>query len=177
LRGALIELAAICDAGSRSSWPSSKQWVNSEAWQNTYMALSTRIAKGTIEVDRPLRGLAYKTARNFFLSERRRERRLSAIGDEQVERHGAGEVRSPDELAEAERRGEVLRSNLVKLAIAGKVSESDLFILARRYVDEWSASEVAGATGLAADNVRQICARRCRLLRQELAGMGLEETA
>jgi DNA-directed RNA polymerase specialized sigma24 family protein len=151
--------------------------MNSDAWQNTYMTLAARIAEGAVDVERPLRGLAHTTARNFFLSERRRDRRLIAIADEQVERYGAGAVRSTEELAEAARRGEVLRGHLVRLAAAGKLTPSDLIILTRRYVDGWSAAEVAEAMGLGVDNVRQICARRRRLLRTELAGLGLDEGA
>lgn len=151
--------------------------MNSDAWQNAYIALSSGIAEGTIDVERPLRGLAYVTARNFFLSEKRRDRRLVAIADEQVERYGVGVGRSPEEMAEATRRGEVLRGNLVRLAAAEKLSPTDLVILTRRYVDGWSVAEVAEATGLTIDNVRQICTRRRRLLRDELAGLGLDEAA
>jgi RNA polymerase sigma factor (sigma-70 family) len=172
-----MDLADICDAGSKSGWPSSKPWINSDAWQNTYLALSVRIADGRIDIGRPLHGLAYRTARNLFLSERRRERRLSAITEEQVDRYGAAEERSPEELAEASRRGDVLRGNLTRLAATGRLSETDLLILTRRYIDEWSAKEVGGATGIAVDNVRQICARRCRLLRSELSDLGLDGEA
>ncbi len=128
-------------------------------------------------MNRPLRGLAYVTARNLFLSERRRDRRLVAIADEQVERHGTGMGRPPEDLAEAARQGEVLRGHLVRLAAGGKLSPIDLLILTRRYVDGWSAAEVAEATGLGIDNVRQICTRRRRLLRSELAGLGLDDVA
>lgn len=176
VRRALLELAEICDAGSKSDRQSGMPWVSSDAWQNTYLTLSARIAEGRVDVDRPLRGLAYVTARNFFISEKRRDRRLVAIADEQVERFGVGAERSPEEQADAARRGEVLRGHLVRLATAGKLSPSDLVILTRRYVDGWSAAEVAEAMGLGIDNVRQICARRRRLLRAELSGLGLDET-
>jgi DNA-directed RNA polymerase specialized sigma24 family protein len=177
VRRVLLELATICDAGRKSDRRSGTPWANSDAWQNTYLTLSARIADGRVDVDRPIRGLAYVTARNFFISEKRRDRRLIAIGDVQHEHFGAGSERSPEDLAEARRRGEVLRGHLVRLAAAGKLSPTDLLILIRRYVDGWSAAEVAEATGLGVDNVRQICARRRRLLRAELSDLGLGEVA
>jgi DNA-directed RNA polymerase specialized sigma24 family protein len=141
------------------------------------MALAVRIRDGRVDVTRPLHALARRTARNFFLDECRRQRRLTAIGSEQIERWGAGAGRPPEESAEALRQGEALRGGLIGLIERGKLNETDLLVLIRRYVDEWSADEVAGATGLGAENVRQICTRRRRLLRSEFADMELEETA
>ena len=74
--------------------------MNSDAWQNAYITLSARIAAGTVDVDRPLKGLAYVTARNFFLSEQRRNRRLVAIADEQVERYWGGDGPLAEDLVE-----------------------------------------------------------------------------
>jgi DNA-directed RNA polymerase specialized sigma24 family protein len=172
---ALIELAQICEEGRLSGRPSSKPWLNNDAWQNTYLALAARIADGRVDIGRPLHGLAYTTARHFFLSECRRLRRFAELNEEHVQRFNAGDERTPAELASASRRGELLRGNLVRLTQTGKLSERDLVILTQRYVEERGASAVAGAVGIGADNVRQICARRCRLLREELAGQGIED--
>gem|GEM_PF-4195712 len=175
VRSALDELARICSEGSRSGRLSNRAWMNHDAWQNAYLALAPRIAAGRVDLDRPLRGLAYVTARNFYISECRREGRCSRLTEDRVHRYNAGEERLPEEQAEASRRGAVLRECMVELAGRGKLSETDVAILVRRYVDEWSVSEVARSVRLTADNVRQISLRRRQLLRKELEGRELEE--
>jgi len=177
IQRALIDLASICEEGRRSGMPSSKPWLNDEAWQNAYVALAARISDGRVDIERPLGGLAFTTARNFFRTEHRRQRRFAELSDEQLWRLAASEERPVEDAAEASRRGEVLRRQLARLVGSGKLNEADLTILRRRYVDEWSASEVAGSARLRVDNVRQICARRCRLLRRELGGRGIEDVA
>jgi DNA-directed RNA polymerase specialized sigma24 family protein len=172
---ALLDLAEICERGRKSGRPSANPWLNGDAWQNAYLALAARIPSGAIDIDRPLDGLAYTTARNFFLSECRRLRRFSELSDEHVHRLDTSEERAPEEWAEASRQGEVLRGGVTALFAAGRLSRVDLAILIGRYVDEWSSKEVADVAGISVDNVRQICARRCRLLRGELAGRGLDE--
>jgi DNA-directed RNA polymerase specialized sigma24 family protein len=173
----LGELAEVCERGRKSGWPSRDPWRNGEAWQNTYVALATRILDGRVDVDRPLGPLARLAARRFFLSERRGQQRLTELTDTQLHRFHLGEERTLEEEAESARRGDALRVALIDQLDAGNLSEADLAILTRRYVDEWGAAEVADAMGLGIANVRQICTRRCQLLREALAAQGLPATA
>jgi RNA polymerase sigma factor (sigma-70 family) len=169
----LRELAEVCDIGGSSGWPSRDPWHNREAWQNTYVALATRIMDGRVDVDRPLGPLARLAAWRFMISERRRQQRVTQLTDLQLHRFHLGDERTPEEEAEGSRRGDMLRLVLLNQLDAGSLSEADLMILIRRYVDEWGASEVAEAMGISPANVRKICSRRRLLLRQELVELGL----
>lgn len=169
----LRELAEVCERGRSSGWPSRDPWQNSDAWQSTYVALATRIIDGRVDVDRVLGPLARLAAWRFFLSERRRQQRVTELTDAQLHRFHLGEERTLEEEAESARRGDALRVALLGQLDAGNLSEADLAILARRYVDDWGATEVADAMGLSIANVRQICSRRCLLLREVLTKQGL----
>lgn len=169
----LRELAEICERGRKSGWPSRDPWQNGEAWQNTYVALATRILDGRVGVDRPLGPLARLVARRFLLTEWRFQQRVTELTDAQLHRFNLGEGCTLEEEAESARRGDVLRTALLEQLAAGNLSRTDLAILTRRYVDDWGASEVADMAGLSIANVRQICSRRCVLLREVLAGQGL----
>lgn len=169
----LGELAEVCERGQRSGWPSRDPWRNGEAWQNTYVALAARILDGRVDVERPLGPLARLAAKRFFLSERRGQQRLSELTEADLHRFHLGEERTLEEEAESSRRGDALRVALIAQLDAGNLSEADLTVLTRRYVDEWGAAEVADAMGLGIANVRQICSRRCQLLRTALTQQGL----
>ena len=173
IRRGLRELAEVCDVGGSSGWPSRDPWHNSEAWQNTYVTLAVRIIDGRVDVDRPLGPLARLAAWRFMISERRRQRRVTQLTDLQLHRFHLGEEQTPEEEAEGSRRGNMLRVALLKQIDAGSLSEVDLTILIRRYVDEWGAAEVADAMGISPANVRKICSRRCSLLREELLELGM----
>jgi len=174
---ALVDLAGICKAGTESAFPCREPWLNADAWHNTYVALAARISDGRVDIERPLGPLAKLTAYRFFLSERRRMRRLSALTEEQLHRVSLGDESPPEERAEAARRARALREAIESLRVEGRLSEAEVGMLWRRYVEEWRSPEVAAAAGLTADNVRQICTRRCALLRLALAGQDLEEAA
>ncbi len=176
-RTGIAELARICEQGGKSTWPSRDPWQNSDAWQNAYLALAAHIADGKVDLDRPLRPLARTTARRFFLTDCRQRGRLSELTDAQLHRFHLGEETSLEDHVEASRRGDALRTAMLGLVGEGSLSEADLAILTRRYVDEWSAKEVAGTMGLGVANVRQICARRRQVLRQALAEQGLARAA
>lgn len=169
----LRELAEVCDRGRSSGWPSRDHWQNSEAWQNAYVALATRIVDGRVDVDRPLAALARLTAWRLLASERRRQRRVMQLTEAQLHRFHLGEERTPEEETESACRGDALRAALLAQVGMGNLSDVDLTILIRRYVDEWGTAEVAAATGLTPANVRKICSRRCHLLREELIKLGI----
>ena len=169
----LRELAEVCDTGRSSGWPSRDPWRNSEAWQNTYVALATRIIDGRVDVDRPLSPLARLSAWRFMINEQRRQQRVVQLTEPQQHRFHLGEERTLEEMAEDSRRNDVLRLALLRQIDAGKLSDVDMTILIRRYVDEWGASEVAEAMGISPANVRKICSRRCLMLRDELLELGL----
>ncbi len=173
VRQGLCELAEVCDRGLGSGWPSRDHWQNGEVWQNTYVALSTRILDGRVDVDRPLAALARLTAWRLLVSERRRQRRVTHLTDVQLHRFHMGEERTPEEEVESASRGEALQVALLTQLGQGNLSDVDLTVLIRRYVDEWEAAEVAAATGLSPANVRKICSRRCHLLREELVKLGI----
>jgi DNA-directed RNA polymerase specialized sigma24 family protein len=172
---ALIDLARICKKGSESKRPSGKPWLNADAWQNTYVTLADRISDGRVDIGRPLEPLAQITARRFFLTDCRRLARFSALTETQLHRFNLGEEALPEEQVEAARSGEMLHAGVARLRAEGRLSDAEVEILTRRYVGGWSSGEVATAAGLAAENVRQVCSRRCGLLRATLAGQGLEE--
>lgn len=173
----LRELAEVCDRGRSSGWPSRDHWQNGEVWQSAYVALATRILDGRVDVDRPLAALARLTAWRLLVSERRRQKRVMQLTEVQLHRFHVGEERSLEEHAESVSRGDALRIALLSQLGQGNLTEVDLTILIRRYVDEWGAAEVASATGLSPANVRKICSRRCDLLRQELAKHGIAPEA
>lgn len=174
VRRGLCELAEVCDRGLSSGWPSRDHWQNGEVWQNTYVVLSTRILDGRVSVDRPLAPLARLTAWRLLASERRRQRRVTQLTEVQLHRFHVGEERTPEEEAESARQRDALRVALLTQLGRGNLSEVDLTILIRRYVDEWGAAEVAAATGLSTANVRKICSRRCHLLKKELVKLGID---
>lgn len=170
---ALADLARICEQERRSAWPSIDPWRNADAWQDAYIALATRIQDGRVDIDRPLGPLARKTARNFFLSECRRQRRFSSLSDVQLQRY-LGEGPSLEEQAEASRRGDALRVTMLRLCADGELDARDVGVLIGRYAEERPAAEVGASLGIGTANVRQLCARRCKLLREALRRQGLE---
>jgi hypothetical protein len=172
---ALVELARICKRGSESRWPSVHQATNADAWQNTYEKLAMRISDGRVDLSRPLISLARVTARRFFLSEHRRQQRLSTLSELQLHRFKLGEGVAPEEEVETRRKRKLLRLGVSRLTAEGKLRGTDLEILDRRYVKDQSSQAVASSMGVSAQNVRQICTRRCTLLRGHLAGLGLED--
>jgi DNA-directed RNA polymerase specialized sigma24 family protein len=173
---ALLELAQICRRGSESSWPSAHPAANADAWQSTYERLAIRISDGRVDVDRPLLPLARVTAYRLMLSERLQQARLLKLTDLQLHRFNLGEEAPPEEVAESARRAAMLRESFARLRRSGQLSELDQKILQRRYASEWNSPEVAAAVGATAANVRQLCKRRCALLRADLGGLELEET-
>jgi len=174
---ALTELAETCRHGSESSWPSPHRSRNADIWQSTYEKLAVRIADGRVDIDRPLKPLARLTARRLLLSEHRRQRRFSRLNELQLHRFNLGDGLPPEDYVERGRRREAFRLATARLVAEGRLGEVDLEILQARYVGERSSDEVAGAFGVSAENVRQICARRRALLRAELSGLDLEEAA
>jgi DNA-directed RNA polymerase specialized sigma24 family protein len=174
---ALLELAQICRRGSESGWPSAHLAANADAWQSTYERLAIRISDGRVEIDRPLLPLARVTAYRLMLSERRQQARLLTLTDLQLHRFNLGEEAPPDELAESARRAAMLRESLERQRRSGQLTELDQKILQRRYASEWSSPEVGEAVGTTAANVRQLCKRRCALLRADLDGLELEEAS
>jgi len=177
IHASLIELAQICKQGGQSGWPSAEEATNADAWQNTYEKLAARISDGRVDADRPLKPLARLTAKRLFLSDLRRQRRLSALSATQLHRFNLGEETPPEERAERARGGAALRAGCKRLQAEGRLSGEEAEILRRRYVEEWSSGEVAAAMDTTAANVRQVCARRRGLIRAELSGQDLEESA
>jgi len=174
---ALIDLAWICKRGSESSWPSLDRAANADAWQSAYEKLAIRISDGRVDITRPLKPLARLTARRFLLSEYRRQQRFLALNEIQLHRFNLGEATAPEEQVEIIRKRDLVRSGLTRLQAEEKLSKTDLAVLDGRYVKEKSSAEVASALGVSSQSVRQICSRRCTLLRAELGGLGLEEEA
>lgn len=174
---ALLELAEICKQGSDSSWPSPNRAANADAWQNTYEKLAIRISDERVDVSRPLKPLARVTARRFMLTEYRRQGRTSALDEHQLHRFNLGSELPPEEEVEAARRRAALRASLARALSNGRLSADELAILDGRYVKGWTSGEIAAAAGMTPDNVRQLCARRCGVLRRDLAGQELEQRA
>lgn len=170
---ALVDLARICKAGSESGRPSGKPWLDADAWQNAYVSIAARISEGKVDIERPLEPLARVAAFRHFLSDHRRQGRFFSLSEVQHHRYYAGESSAPEDGAEAARRVELLRAAVRRLRMAGALSDTELKILWRRYVEEWTSVEVGAAAGLAPENVRQLCARRCGVLAKDLAGQEL----
>jgi DNA-directed RNA polymerase specialized sigma24 family protein len=151
--------------------------ANADAWQSTYEKLAMRISDGRVDTSRPLKPLAQLTARRIFLSEHRRQQRFSALTDLQLHRFNLGDSVAPEEQVEGRRKRHLLRTVVTHLMTEGRLTETDLEVLDRRYVKDRNSEEVATAMRLSAQNVRQLCSRRGALLRTNLAGLEIEEEA
>lgn len=174
---ALLELAQICKQGGESNWPAAHSATNADTWQSTYERLAIRISDGRVDIDRPLLPLARVTAHRLMLREHRQQARLLTLTDLQLHRFHLGEEAPPEEIAESARRAAMLRESFARLRRGGQLTRLDQKILQRRYAGEWSSPEVASAVGTTAANVRQLCKRRCALLRADLSDLELEETS
>jgi DNA-directed RNA polymerase specialized sigma24 family protein len=172
---ALLELAQICRQGSESRWPSRHQATNADAWQNTYEKLAARISDGRVDIDRPLLPLARITAYRLMLSERRKQADFLALTDIHLHRFNLGEEVQPEESAESSRRAAALQEAFARLRREGRLKGGEEEMLRRRYVAGQTSAEVATSMGTTAPNIRQLCARRCSLLRGELGGQEFEE--
>lgn len=170
---ASAELVAICRREARSGWPVWDRWQNEDVWHETFLRLAQRIEDGRVTTDRPLTPLARKTALRLFLREEERQRRFLGLSEAQLHRFLQGEEASPDEEAERAQRASLLRDTLIRLSREEKLDHRDLLVLILRYVEGWQAEEVAAELSIGAAGVRQICSRRLRLLKCEMAGLGL----
>lgn len=174
---ATAELVTVCCREARSGWPARDRWRNEDVWHETFLRLVQRIEDRRVAVDRPLQPLARKTAYRLFLREEERRRRLLRLTDTQLHRFRQSEEFLPDDEAEAGRRGVVLREALVRLCGEDQLDERDVLILTLRYIEGWSAEEVAQRLTISAAGVRKICSRKLKMLRGELAGEGMTDTS
>jgi DNA-directed RNA polymerase specialized sigma subunit len=68
-----------------------------------------------------------------------------------------------------------LRREIGALLRDGTLAKPELEILTARYVREMTSQEVAAEMEITPANVRQLCRRRCYLLRHRLSGLDLED--
>lgn len=172
---AKAELVKICRREARSGWPVWDRWKNEDVWHETFIRLAERIDDGRVSIDKPLQPLARKTAIRLFLREEERQHRFFQLSEAQLHRFRQSEELLPEDGAEAAHRSALLRGTLTRLCAEGRLDERDVLILVLRYVEGWLAEEVAERLGIGVAGVRKICSRRLKLLRREMAGLGVVE--